>query len=112
MLNIVIKWFINALALFIVSRITPGIEIKDFSTALLAVIVIGLVNVLVKPLLLLLTLPVNLLTLGLFTFIINALMLMLAASLTPDFKVVGFCTALIRSILLTIISTILSSLVS
>jgi len=111
-MGIVIKWFINALALFIVARIVPGIEIKDFGTAMVAIIIIGLINVLVKPVLLLLTLPINILTLGLFTFILNALMLMLAASFTPDFRVAGLGAALVGSILLTIISTILSSLVS
>lgn len=110
-MGIIFKWFINALALFIVARITPGIEIRDFGTALVAVIIMGLVNVFIRPVLLLLTLPVNLLTLGLFTFIINALMLMLAAAITPDFKVDGLGAAVIGSILLTIISTLLQSLV-
>lgn len=109
---IIIRWFINALSLFIVSRLVTGVHLADFGSALIAVIIIGLVNTFIKPILVLLTLPVNILTLGLFTFVINAVMLMLASSLTPGFKVDGFVTALLASILLTIVSTLLFSLVS
>ena len=111
-MRIFVKWFINALALFIVSRVVPGITLSDFKAALIAVIIISLVNVFVKPLLLLLTLPVNLLTLGLFTFVINALMLMLAAYVTPGFEVSGLGSALVGSLLLSVISVILQKLVA
>lgn len=111
-MSIIIRWFINALALFIVSKLVSGVHLDDFGSALIAVIIIGLVNAFIKPILVLLTLPVNILTLGLFTFVLNALMLMLAGSLSPGFKVDGFITALLASILLTIVSTLLFSLVS
>lgn len=111
-MSLIIRWFINALSLFIVSRIVPGVELSDFGAALIAVIIIGLVNAFIKPILVLLTLPVNILTLGLFTFVLNAVMLMLAGSLAPGFKVDGFVPALLGSILLTIVSTLLFSLVS
>ncbi|MBI3577723.1 phage holin family protein [Candidatus Gottesmanbacteria bacterium] len=107
MVNLIIHWVLNGLALFIVSRILPGIVVKDFGTALIAALVIGLVNALVRPVLLLLTLPINILTLGLFTFVLNALMLLLAGSITPGFAVDGFWTALIGSILLSLVATIL-----
>lgn len=111
MIKLIANWFINALALYIVSIILDGIYIKDFITALAAVIIIGLVNALIKPILVILTIPITLLSLGLFTFILNALMLILASSITPGFEVRGFWTAIVGSILLSIVSTVLHSLV-
>lgn len=111
MFTILANWVLSALALYIVTRIVPGIVVDDFGSALVAVIIIGLVNALVKPLFIILTLPATILTLGLFLLIINALMLLLASSITPGFRVDGFGTALIGSILLSIITTILHSLV-
>lgn len=110
-MRFIANWFLNALALFLVSKILPGIHLAGFWSALVAAAVIGLINALIKPLLLLLTLPITLITLGLFTFIINALLLLLASSLTPGFKIDGFGTALLGSILLSIVSTLLHSLV-
>ncbi len=111
MVKLIADWVLSALALFLVSRILSGIKLQDFWSALIAVVIIGLVNALVKPILLILTLPVTIITLGLFTFVLNALMLMLASALTPGFKVEGFWTALLASILLSIVSTLLHSLV-
>lgn len=110
MIDLIIKWFVNALALYIVSWLLPGVILSDFVSALIAVLVIGLVNVFLKPILLLLTLPINLITLGLFTFVINALLLLLAARITDGFQVDGFLTAIFASILLSIISTMLQTL--
>ena len=111
MIKIIANWVLSALALFLVSRIIPGIRLQDFWSALIAVVIIGLVNALIKPILLLLTLPITILTLGLFTLVINACMLLLASGLTPGFKVDGFGSALIGSILLSVISTLLHALV-
>lgn len=111
MFRLIAEWFLNGLGLFIVSRIVPGIILSDFASALIAVIIIGLVNAFIKPVLVLLTLPINILSLGLFTFIINALLLLLASALAPGFEVDGFGTALIGSILLSIINILLHSLV-
>lgn len=111
MLKIIANWVLSALALILVSKIITGITLADFGSALIAVVVIGLVNALIKPVLLLLTLPITILSLGLFTFVINALMLLLASQFTPGFKVDGFGTALIASILFSIISMLLRSLV-
>ncbi len=110
-MRIIANWFLNALALLIVSKIVPGIELRGFGAALVAVLVIGLVNALIKPILLILTLPITILTLGLFTFVLNALMLLLASNLVAGFRVDGFWTALVGSILLSLISTILHSFV-
>ncbi len=111
MISLIVSWVLNALALYIVAKILPGIHLLDFGSALIAVIVIGLVNALIKPLLFLLTLPVTIITFGLFALVLNALMLMLASALTPGFKIDGFGTALLGSILLSIVTTILHSLV-
>lgn len=102
----------NALSLYIVSNIVSGIHVKDFSTSLVASLIIGLINALIKPILILLTLPINILTLGLFTFILNACMLLLAGRVTPGFVVDGFGSALIGSILLSLVSTILFTIIS
>jgi putative membrane protein len=111
MLKIIANWVLNALALLLVSKIVTGITLVDFWSALVAVFVMALVNALIKPVLLLLTLPITILSLGLFTFVINALMLLLASQFTPGFKVDGFGTALIASILFSVISMLLRSLV-
>ena len=111
MISIIVRWVLNALALYIVATILPGIHLSDFGSALVAVVIIGLVNVLVKPILFLLTIPVTVITFGLFAFVLNALMLMLASALTPGFKIDGFGTALLGSILLSLITTVLYSLV-
>lgn len=110
-MHILIRWVLNALSLYIVANVVPGIRLTDFGAALIAVIIISLVNALLKPLLLILTLPINLLALGLFTFIINAGLLKLAASISPDFQVDTWGAAIIGSILMSIVSTILQSLV-
>lgn len=110
-MKFIANWVLNALALYLVSKILTGIQLRDFWSALIAVAVIGLVNALIKPILLLLTLPITILTLGLFTFVINALMLLLASSFAPGFHIDGFGTALLGSILLSIISTLLHRLV-
>ena len=111
MISLIVRWMLNGLALYIVAKILPGIHLLDFGSALIAVIVIGLVNALIKPLLFLLTLPVTIITFGLFALVLNALMLVLASALTPGFKIDGFGTALLGSILLSIVTTIFHSLV-
>ncbi len=111
MITLIAHWVLNALALFIVSRILPGIYVSDFGSALVAALIIGLVNALVKPILIFLTLPITIVTLGLFLLVLNVLMLLIAGSITPGFRVDGFWTALVGSILLSLVSTILHSLV-
>lgn len=111
MIRVVIRWVMNAVALYIVAKILPGVHMSNFNSALIAVLIIGLVNALIKPLIFLLTLPVTILTLGLFSFIINALMFMLASAIAPGFKIDGFGTALLASILYSVITAILHSLV-
>ena len=110
-MKLLFKWILSGLALWIVSRILPGFVVTDFGAALIAVIIIGLVNALIKPIFTLLTLPINILTLGIFSLVINALMLLLASNITPGFQIDGFGTALVGSIFLTILTTLLHSAV-
>jgi putative membrane protein len=91
---------ISALLLWLVSQIVPGIRIVSFGYALLAALVLGVVNFLVRPILIIVTLPITILTLGLFLIVINALMLMLTGAIVPGFQVAGFGAALLGGLLL------------
>ncbi|MDE2398877.1 MAG: phage holin family protein, partial [Burkholderiales bacterium] len=93
------RWLLLAAALLLVARLYPGVAVASFGSALIAAFVLGLLNTLVRPLLVLLTLPVTLLTLGLFLFVINALMFWTAGSVLAGFHVAGFGAALIGSLL-------------
>ncbi len=97
----------SALALWLVAQIIPGIEVRDFGAALMATVVIAIVNAIVGPVLKLLGLPFIILTLGLFLLVINAFLLKLASLFTPGFRVHGFLSAVLGSMVLTILSTIL-----
>ncbi len=111
MIKVIANWILDAVALYVVAYLVPGIHLESFGAALVAIIIIGLLNAIVKPILVLLTLPVTILTLGLFVFIINALMLFVAGSITPGFRVDGFMTAIVGSLLLTVVTMIFHSLV-
>lgn len=108
MFMIILKWILFALIIMFVGWIIPGISVESFLTAMLAAVVIALINAFIKPLILFLTLPINLLTLGLFTLVINALLFMFAAYLVPGVEVDGFLSALIGSILISVFSIFLS----
>ena len=98
-MKVVVRWLLLAAALLLVAQIYSGVAVAGFTTALIAALVLGLLNSLLRPSLVLLTLPVTLVTLGLFLFVINALMFLLAASLLQGFSVTGFGAALIGSLL-------------
>jgi putative membrane protein len=98
-MKIIVRWLLLAAALLLVAQVYAGVSVASFSSALIAAFVLGLFNTLVRPLLVLLTLPVTLLTLGLFLFVINALMFWAAASVLDGFNVAGFGAALIGSLL-------------
>ncbi len=110
MLNLLAVWIVNALALLALPYVVPTIQVAGFGTALLVAVVLGLINALLRPLLVLLTLPVTLLTLGLFIFVINALLFQLAGALVDGFHVGGFWSALVGSIVYSLISWALSAL--
>ena len=98
-MKLIVKWLLSAAALLAVAHFYSGVEVKTFTAALIAAVVIGLLNTFIRPVLVILTLPVTVLTLGLFMFIINALMFWAAASLLAGFHVNGFVAALIGSVL-------------
>ncbi|MEH1874220.1 phage holin family protein [Nostoc sp.] len=110
MQHFLLTWLGTAVALFLTANIVPGFFIKNFLTALIAALVIGLVNAFVRPILQILTFPITLLTFGLFTLVINALTLWLASALTPGsgFEIHGFLPALLGSIVLAIVSSIIN----
>ena len=108
MTQLVLKWALNSVALFAVMKLISGIQIDRFQNLLLATLVIGLLNVFLRPIIILLTLPVTLLTLGLFTFVINGLIFFLAAHLVPGFHVSGFGAAFVAALLYSLFSFVLN----
>ena len=103
-MKLLIKWLINALALLGIAYLIRGISVSSFYVALVAALVLGLINALVKPILILLTLPVNILTLGLFTFVINALLFWFASTVVKGFGVADFAAAFWGALCLSIVS--------
>ncbi len=101
---LLLKWFISASAIIISAYIIPGVSIASLSTALWLALFLGLINITLKPLLILFTLPVNILTLGLFTFVINASLILLASSAIKGFEVKGFWMAMFFGIVLSIVT--------
>ena len=109
-MKLLLVWLINALALMAVAYLLPGIAVASFLTALVAALVLGLVNAVIRPVLILLTLPVTLLTLGLFIFVINGLMFWLVGSFISGFTVAGFWPGVFGAIAYSIVSWALSAL--
>ncbi|MDE1949705.1 MAG: phage holin family protein [Burkholderiales bacterium] len=110
-MKIIVRWLLLAAALLLVARLYPGVAVASFGSALIAAFVLGLLNTLVRPLLVLLTLPVTLLTLGLFLFVINALMFWTAGSVLAGFHVAGFGAALIGSLLYSLCGMVIDTAV-
>lgn len=109
-MRLILLWVLNAVALLAVAYVMPSIHIASFGAALLAALVLGLVNAVLRPLLLLLTLPITLLSLGLFIFVLNGLMFWLAGSLIDGFAVGSFWSAVFGSLLYSVVSWALSGL--
>jgi putative membrane protein len=103
-MQLLLRFVLNALAVLAAAYIVPGITVKNFWVALIAALVIGIVNALVRPILLILTLPINILTLGVFTLIVNALMFWLAAYLVKGFDVANFTAAFLGALVFWIVS--------
>jgi putative membrane protein len=108
---LIVHWLLSALSLLIVAYLVPGVEIRGFGTALVAAVVIGLVNATLGFVLKILTLPLTIVSFGLFLIVINALMLGFAAMLVPGFSVDGFGAALLGAIVLSLVSFVLRFLV-
>jgi len=102
--NIFLSLVIQGFAVVVTAYLLPGVHVSSFLSAILAGFILSIVNKLIKPILLIITLPINVLTLGLFTFVINGLMVLLVANLVPGFTVDGFGTAILFSIVMTIVS--------
>lgn len=109
-MRLLLTWLINAAALFVLPYLIPSIKIRSFGVALIAALVLGLINTLIKPLLVILTLPVTVLTLGLFILVINGLLFWLAGRLVSGFHVGGFWPAVGGALVYSLISWALSSL--
>ena len=109
-MRLILLWVLNAVALLAVAYLLPSIQIASFGSAMIAAVLLGLVNAVVRPVLILLTLPATLLTLGLFLFVINGLMFWLAGSMIDGFAVESFWSAFFGSLLYSLISWVLSSL--
>lgn len=110
MVKLLAKWLLSASALLFVAYLYQGVQIPSFTAALVAAFVLGLLNVVVRPILVVLTLPVTVLTLGLFLFVVNALVFWLAAAVLGDsFQVGGFWAALVGSLLYTVIGIVIDS---
>jgi putative membrane protein len=110
-MRILLVWLINALALIAVAYLVPSIHVSSFTSALVAALILGLVNAVIRPVLVLLTLPVTVVTLGLWILVINALLFWFVGSFVRGFVVEGFWAGLIGSILFSIVSWLLSALV-
>lgn len=110
-MRLLLRWVINAGALLLIPYLFTSIQVKDFWAALLVAVVLGLLNAVVRPILILLTLPATLLTLGLFIFVINALIFWFVGSYVPGFRVDGFWAALWGSIAYSLISFIIGTVI-
>jgi putative membrane protein len=111
-MKFILRYLLMILAIFLTAWVIPGTTVAGFWTAFWLVLFLGIINVTLKPILILLTLPINILTLGLFTFVINALIVLLAASVIKGFEIDGFLKALLFSIVLSVVSYLLNTLFS
>lgn len=110
MMYLLLRWLINTLILILVSMLIPGFHLANFWTALIAALVISILNALIRPVLIILTFPINLITLGLFTFFINALMLFLASSIVKGFTIDSYASAFLAGLIIWVINLIINSI--
>lgn len=108
-MQILINWIVSAMVIFSISYIVPGVKVDSFTSALIVALVLGIINAFLKPILLILTLPINVLTLGLFTLILNALLILLVTKIVPGFIVSSFFAALVFGIVLSIANFFVNS---
>ena len=110
-MRLLLLWILNAVALLAVTYLLPSIQVAGFGTALVAALVLGFINTLVRPVLTILTLPITLLTLGIFYLVLNGLLFWLASALLPGFDIEGFGSAVFGAILYGVIASALSALI-
>jgi putative membrane protein len=111
-MKLLIRLLINALAILLIAYLVPGVAVSGFYTALIVAVVLGLLNLVIKPLILLLTLPITIITLGLFTFVINALLFWFVGTVVKGFSVEGFVPAFLGALILTVVGWIGHSITS
>jgi len=111
MLYLITNWFLSALSIVIVAQLIPGFEVRSFGTALIAAVAIGLINATIGIFVKLLTLPLTIVTFGLFLLVVNALMLLFASALVPGFIVTGFLPAFFGAVVLSLVNMTLRHLV-
>ena len=111
-MGLLIRWFILTAAITIVSYLIGGIEVSGFFSAFFAAAILGVLNVFFKPILLILTLPINIMTLGLFTFLINAVILKMVSGVIPDFQVHGFWSAIFGALMISVINWLITSFIN
>lgn len=109
-MTLILRLLLNAFVVFLASYILPGVELENFVTAIIVAVVLGALNIFLKPILVLLTLPITIVTLGLFTLVINTLIVLLASSIVPGFVVLSFWWALAFSLVVSVISAFLGSM--
>ncbi len=105
-MNLILKWVILALIIMLIAWLIPGITISGFVSALIVVAILGLVNIFIRPIVQFISLPLNILTLGLFSLIINALLFILVAKFSPGFQIEGFWSGFFGALILSIASTL------
>ena len=111
MFAFLVHLILTAALLLVVARVVTGVQVQGWGPAILAALLLGIVNAIVRPLMVFLTFPLTILTLGLFLFVINALMLWLTAALVPGFRIAGFGPALLASLLLTLLNVLIGMLI-
>lgn len=111
MVGLLLRWIINALSLLLTAHVIQGIEVQGFLAALIAVLVLGIANAIIRPILIFLTLPLNIMTLGLFTFVINGFILYMVGAVVEGIEISGFLAALAGTILLSVISSLANKLI-
>lgn len=104
---ILVNWIINALVIMVAAYLLPGVHVENYLTALVLALVMGILNILVKPVLIFLTLPITILTFGFFLFVVNALMVVVASHIVPGFSVDGFMWAVLFSVVISAINLVL-----
>jgi len=107
-MRLLLKWLIMAASIIIAAYFIPGVRVGSFLSALWVALFLGIVNILIRPILIIITLPINILTLGLFTFVINAALILLASSVIKGFEVAGFWWALLYSVVLSVVNSLLN----
>lgn len=108
-MQLIVALVLNAVALIATTYVVPGFHVADFTTALLAAVVLAVVNTFIKPILSFITAPLSVVTLGLFAFVVNAVVLFIVAYIVPGFKVDGWISAILGAIVLSVVATVLSS---